>query len=95
MVYYNSLTKIISSLIHCYKKKYNIICYDKNNYHTPRDRSDSIDYKVINTVANFAKQIIEELGADPKEPDFRKIEKEKPYKLTIVLDGRVMEIEVE
>jgi hypothetical protein len=64
-----------------YKKNIPFLCFntgnDKNNYHTPRDRTDSIDYKGIKTIADFAKKIIEELGSDSKDPDFRKIDSKK------------------
>jgi len=64
-----------------YQKNIPYLCFntgdDKKNYHTPRDRSDSIDYKGMKTIANFARQIIEELGVNPIEPDFRKIDKKK------------------
>ena len=64
-----------------YQKNIPYLCFntgdDKKNYHTPRDRSDSIDYKGMKTIAIFARQIIEELCSNPNEPDFRKIDKKK------------------
>jgi hypothetical protein len=64
-----------------YKKNIPFLCFytgeDKNNYHRPRDLADSIDYKGMETVANFAKQVIKELGDDSNKPKFKKIDQKK------------------
>jgi len=75
-----------------YLKNIPFLCFntgeDKKNYHTPRDCSDSIDYKGIETVANMARQIIEELDVNSKEPDFKKIDQKK----LIVDNSEIMQL---
>jgi hypothetical protein len=64
-----------------YKKNIPILCFntgeDKRNYHRPRDLADSIDYKGLEIVADFAKQVVEKLGNNPNKPNFKKIDQKK------------------
>jgi len=64
-----------------YKKNIPFLCFntgdDKGNYHRPRDMADSIDFKGMEMIAGFAKQVIMELGNDSKEPKFKKIDAKK------------------
>jgi hypothetical protein len=64
-----------------YKKDIPFLCFntgdDKGSYHRPKDRADSVDYKGMKMVANFAKQVIEELGDNPNKPKFKKIDSNK------------------
>ena len=64
-----------------YKKNIPFLCFntgdDKRNYHRPRDMADSIDFKGMETIAGFAKQVVAELGNDSKEPKFKKIDSKK------------------
>jgi hypothetical protein len=64
-----------------YKKNIPFLCFntgdDKGSYHRPKDRADSIDYKGMELVAGFAKQVIEILGNDSNKPKFKKIESGK------------------
>jgi S1-C subfamily serine protease len=62
-----------------YSKNIPFLCLntgdDKNNYHRPQDRADSVDFKGMEKIAKFAKQVIIELGNDSKDPNFKKIDK--------------------
>jgi len=64
-----------------YKKNIPFLCFntgtDRGNYHRPKDHADSIDYKGMKIVADFAKQVIEELGSNSKKPKFKKIGQKK------------------
>jgi hypothetical protein len=64
-----------------YKKNIPFLCFytgeDKQNYHRPKDRADSIDYKGMEIVANFAKQVVVELGNNSNKSKFRKTDPEK------------------
>lgn len=64
-----------------YKKGIPFLCFntgdDRGSYHRPKDRADSIDYKGMETIANFTKQVIEELGNNSSKPKFKKIDQNK------------------
>jgi hypothetical protein len=65
-----------------YQKNIPFLCFntgdDKGNYHRPQDRADSIDFRGMERIATFAKQVIAELANSDKEPKFKKIEQGKP-----------------
>jgi len=62
-----------------YQQKIPFLCFntggDKKNYHSPKDDVDSIDFKGMEIVAAFGKQVIEELGNSSKKSDFKKLDK--------------------
>ena len=64
-----------------YLKNIPFLCFntgdDTKNYHRPKDIADSIDFKGMEMIATFAKQVIAELGNDNKKNHFKKIEQEK------------------
>jgi hypothetical protein len=64
-----------------YKKGIPFICLntgnDKGNYHRPKDMADSIDYKGMEIIAHFTKQVIEELGNNSNKPKFKQIDSNK------------------
>jgi putative aminopeptidase FrvX len=64
-----------------YKKKISFLCFntgnDLKNYHKSSDDADKIDFKGIEMVANFAAQIVQELGNNPKKPVLKRMENKK------------------
>lgn len=70
-----------------YQKNIPVICFntgkDNKNYHRPADRADSIDYKGIEIVADVAKNLIIDLGAQSKMPVFQKIVPSKKVTMRI------------
>jgi len=64
-----------------YRKKIPFLCFntgtDKKNYHSHRDDLDNVDFKGMETVAAFVKQVVEELGNVSKKSDFKKRDSKK------------------
>jgi metal-dependent amidase/aminoacylase/carboxypeptidase family protein len=64
-----------------YKKKIPFLCFntgnDLKNYHKISDDADKIDFKGMEMVANFAAQIVQELGNDPKKPALKTANKKQ------------------
>ena len=61
-----------------YLKNIPVLCFntgnDLKNYHTPRDKAERIDFAGMETIAGFAKEVVTELGNNPKDPVFKKMD---------------------